>query len=126
MKKWSSKEGRKIVNTKHFNWKNEINKDELNKCASIISNNGIVVFPTETVYGIAANAFCEEAVKKIYLAKGRPTDNPLIVHIADKKQINEICIIQNEIEKKLIDVFMPRTVYVNIKEKRYNTRHCIS
>ena len=120
VKKWNSKEGRKIVSTKHFDWKNE-----LNKCARIINNNGIVVFPTETVYGIAGNAFSIEAVKKIYLAKGRPADNPLIVHIADKKQIDKICIIQNEIEKKLIDAFMPRTVYVNIKEKRYNPRYCI-
>lgn len=84
------------------------------------------MFPTETVYGIAANAFSKDAVKKIYLAKGRPADNPLIVHIANKKQIEEICIIENEIEQELIDKFMPRTIYVNIKEKRYNSRYRIS
>ena len=46
---------------------------------------GTVAFPTETVYGLGANAFDERAVKKIYAAKGRPSDNPLIVHIADVK-----------------------------------------
>ena len=126
VKKWSSKEGRKIVSTKHFDWKNEINKEELNKCADIINNNGIIVFPTETVYGIGANAFSIEAVKKIYLAKGRPADNPLIVHISNKKQIEEICIIENDIEQQLIDKFMPRTIYVNIKEEKYNSRYSIS
>ncbi len=84
------------------------------------------MFPTETVYGIGANAFSIEAVKKIYLAKGRPADNPLIVHISNKKQIEEICIIENDIEQKLIDKFMPRTIYVNIKEEKYNSRYSIS
>lgn len=112
--------------TKHFNWTKQINKNELAECANIIRNNGIIVFPTETVYGIAANAFSTEAVKNIYLAKGRPSDNPLIVHIADKAQIDEICYVENEMEQKLIDEFMPRPIYINIKEKRYNSRYCIS
>lgn len=111
------KKGITIVITKHFNWKNKINTEELKECAKIINNNGIVVFPTETVYGIAGNAFCEDAIKKIYLAKGRPTDNPLIVHIADKKQIEEICIIENEIEQKLIDKFMPGPFTLILKKK---------
>ena len=59
----------------------------LKKAANILKNNGLVAFPTETVYGLGANALKEEAVKKIYIAKGRPSDNPLIVHIADKKDI---------------------------------------
>lgn len=112
--------------TKHFNWRKKINKNELAECANIIRNSGIIVFPTETVYGIAANALNEEAVKKIYLAKGRPSDNPLIVHIADKKQINEICYIENEMEQKLINKFMPRTFYFNTKKERYNSKCCVS
>lgn len=124
-KKWNDKEGIIII-TKYFNWKDKINKEELEESSNIINNNGIIVFPTETVYGIAANALSADAVKKIYLAKGRPIDNPLIVHIADKKQINEICYVENEIEQKLIDVFMPRTFYINIKEKKYYSRYSIS
>ena len=110
----------------YFNWKDKINIEELKQCADIINNNGIIVFPTETVYGIGANAFSIEAVKKIYLAKGRPADNPLIVHISNKKQIEEICIIENDIEQKLIDKFMPRAIYINIKEEKYNSRYGIS
>lgn len=106
-----------MIATKYFNWKDKINGEELKQCADIINNNGIIVFPTETVYGIAANALSKEAVKKIYLAKGRPADNPIIVHIAHKKQIEEICIIENEIEQKLIDKFMPGPFTLILKKK---------
>ncbi len=94
-----------------------VNERELKNCAKIIINNGIIVFPTETVYGIAANALSTEAVKKIYVAKGRPVDNPLIVHIANKKQIEEICVIENEIEQKLINAFMPGPFTLILKKK---------
>ena len=65
-----------------------INRNEMDietlKCAGrIIKDGGLVAFPTETVYGLGANALSEEAVKKIFVAKGRPADNPLIVHIAE-------------------------------------------
>ena len=53
----------------------------------IIADGGLVAFPTETVYGLGANALDEEAVKNIYKAKGRPSDNPLIVHIAEREDI---------------------------------------
>ena len=56
---------------------------ELSLLGKIIKNGGLVAFPTETVYGLGANALDDEAVKKIYTAKGRPSDNPLIVHFAD-------------------------------------------
>ena len=106
-----------IINTEYFNWRNGINKDELKKCADIIKNNGIIVFPTETVYGIAANALSEEAVKKIYVAKGRPQDNPLIVHISNKEQLKDICFVENEIEQKLIDKFMPGPFTLVLRKK---------
>ena len=53
------------------------------KPAAIISKGGLVAFPTETVYGLGGDALNPESARKIYLAKGRPSDNPLIVHIAD-------------------------------------------
>ena len=58
-------------------------KNQLSEAAALIKNGGLVVMPTETVYGLAANALDPEAVKKIYEAKGRQSDNPLIVHIAN-------------------------------------------
>lgn len=103
--------------TKYFDWKEKIIQEELKQCANIIKNDGIIVFPTETVYGIAANAQSKNAVEKIYIAKGRPQDNPLIVHIADKTQINDICIVENEIQQKLIDAFMPGPFTLILKKK---------
>ncbi|MDF2686940.1 MAG: threonylcarbamoyl-AMP synthase [Clostridia bacterium] len=58
------------------------NEVDLRKVASILKNGGVVAIPTETVYGLAANALDENAVMKIFKAKGRPSDNPLIVHIS--------------------------------------------
>ena len=55
--------------------------------AKILREGGLVAFPTETVYGLGANALDIIAVKKIFEAKGRPADNPMIVHIADKKEV---------------------------------------
>ena len=57
------------------------------QAAEILKNGGLVAFPTETVYGLGADALDEKASAKIYAAKGRPSDNPLIVHIADKKDL---------------------------------------
>ncbi|MBE6824960.1 MAG: threonylcarbamoyl-AMP synthase [Ruminococcaceae bacterium] len=62
-------------------------KDDIKKAASIIKDGGVVAMPTETVYGLAADALNGECVKKIFLAKRRPMDNPLIVHISDISDI---------------------------------------
>ena len=59
--------------------------------ANIIRSGGLVAIPTETVYGLGANGLNESAVAKIFLAKGRPQDNPLILHIADAAQMDTLC-----------------------------------
>ncbi len=61
------------------------------KAAEIIKNGGLVAIPTETVYGLGANGLDENAVAKIFLAKGRPQDNPLILHVADPKDMKRFC-----------------------------------
>ena len=61
------------------------------EAAAILQNGGLVAFPTETVYGLGGDARNPEASAKIYAAKGRPSDNPLIVHIADVKDLESIC-----------------------------------
>lgn len=63
----------------------------LKEAGRIVRNGGLVVFPTETVYGLGADAFNAEAARRIYAAKGRPSDNPLIVHIADMKELDAVC-----------------------------------
>jgi L-threonylcarbamoyladenylate synthase len=70
------------IETKIFRVTKE-NTDEIKLAGRVISNGGTVVFPTETVYGLGANALDSEACAKIYAAKGRPSDNPLIIHVAD-------------------------------------------
>ena len=66
------------------------NVKDIKVCAEVIRSGGLVAFPTETVYGLGANAYDREAVKKIFIAKNRPPDNPLIVHICDFKQLENI------------------------------------
>ena len=61
--------------------------EQLDVAVELLKNGECVAFPTETVYGLGANALDEEAVKKIFLAKGRPADNPLIIHCASKAQV---------------------------------------
>lgn len=75
--------------------------EKIKKAAEIIRRGGTVVFPTETVYGLGANAFDPEAVKKIFVAKNRPMDNPLIVHIADINQLYEVA---SDIPEKILNI----------------------
>lgn len=94
-------------------------EDDINsliEASNVIKNGGIVAFPTETVYGLGANALNEEAVKKIFIAKGRPQDNPLIVHVNDKdisKYVTEV----PEIAQKVIDKFWPGPITVILFKK---------
>lgn len=100
----------------YYNWKKNINTEELEEVVNLIKRGEIIVFPTETVYGIGADCFNEKAVKKIFEAKGRPSDNPLIVHIADKQDIKKVAKISNELEQKLIDKFMPGPITIILKK----------
>ena len=70
--------------------RNQIDQVIMEEAGSILKNGGLVAFPTETVYGLGANALDEEAAKKTYAAKGRPSDNPLIVHIARLEDLGAI------------------------------------
>ncbi len=81
--------------------------DDLKKCAKILLEDGIGAFPTETVYGLGGNGLSSNAVKKIYKAKGRPSDNPLILHISNLNMLCNIAKNINENSKKLIDAFWP-------------------
>ena len=66
------------------------NPDELQQAADILAQGGLVAFPTETVYGLGANGLNEDAVRAIYRAKGRPSDNPLILHICDMEMLPQL------------------------------------
>ena len=79
----------------------------IKEAADIINNGGIVVFPTETVYGIGADALNDEAVDKIFKAKGRPQDNPLIVHIAEFDELYDLAKEVPENAKLLAEKYWP-------------------
>ncbi len=101
----------------YYDWKEKTNTEELRVVCNLIRNGEIVIFPTETVYGIGANALDASAVGKIFVAKGRPSDNPLIVHLADKRKIKDIAEDVTEVEQKLIDNFMPGPFTLILKRK---------
>ena len=81
--------------------------DDIQRAGDILRRGGLVAIPTETVYGLAANALDGEAVKKIYQAKGRPSDNPLIVHISRFSQLAPLVREVPESAQKLAAAFWP-------------------
>lgn len=81
--------------------------EEVKQAAEIIKEGGLVAFPTETVYGLGANALNAEAVGKVYAAKGRPSDNPMIVHISPKDDILKLTPRITADMQKLMDDFWP-------------------
>lgn len=96
---------------------NEEDEKIYNRAAEILKNGGLVAFPTETVYGLGANALDPEASKKIYLAKGRPSDNPLIVHISDISALYQLSDDVNENALKLAEKFWPGPLTMILKKK---------
>ncbi len=87
--------------------KDNINSDLIIDAVNIIKNSGLVAFPTETVYGLGANGFDENAAKKIFAAKGRPEDNPLILHVYSVEQVRELVEEIPDIAKKCMEEFWP-------------------
>lgn len=82
------------------------NQESIEYASRLFREGQLVGFPTETVYGLGANALNEDAVRSIFAAKGRPADNPLIVHIWNRNQLNDLCEIPPMAEK-LMDAFWP-------------------
>lgn len=93
------------------------NKGKLKEAADCINNGDLVLFPTETVYGIGANGLDASAIEKIFVAKGRKQDNPLILHVSNMEMINIIAKDINPIEKILIDNFFPGPFTIILKKR---------
>ncbi|MEM2024892.1 MAG: L-threonylcarbamoyladenylate synthase [Desulfurococcaceae archaeon] len=79
----------------------------LRKAAEVLRSGGLVAFPTETVYGLGGAVFLEDSIKKIFLAKQRPLDNPLIIHVCDESTLSRVAVNVPEKAYKLINVFWP-------------------
>ena len=82
-------------------------EEAIEQSAAIIRSGGLVAFPTETVYGLGADAMSEAAVRKIFEAKGRPADNPLIVHVSDRSMVDLVASRVSEKAERVIAEFWP-------------------
>ncbi len=85
----------------------QLNKEIIEKAGEILKNGGLVAFPTETVYGLGADALNEKAAEKIYAAKGRPSDNPLIIHITNMDDLEEVTDVIPEVAFKVAEKYWP-------------------
>lgn len=91
--------------------------------SELILQNELVAFPTETVYGLGANAFESEAVKKIFIAKGRPSDNPLIVHVASLGQVPSVVSFIPRQAERLMEEFFPGPLTIVLPKNKKISPH---
>ena len=103
---------------KYIDLKNTNNFENLEFAGNIIKSGGLVLFPTETVYGLGANGLNENAVKKIFIAKGRKSDNPLILHISSMDMLSEIATNISDLEYKLMNTFWPGPFTIILNRKK--------
>lgn len=99
-----------------ININEDLLEEQLRIPAALLSKGENVAFPTETVYGLGGNAMDERAISGIYEAKGRPSDNPLIVHISDKSMLNQLAVDIQPYAYELMDAFWPGPLTVVLKK----------
>ena len=102
---------------KYLDLKEDNDYTKIKEASEVIKDGGLVLFPTETVYGIGANGLNEEAVKNIFIAKGRKQDNPLILHISNMEMLNKIAKNITELEYKLMEEFWPGPFTIILERK---------
>lgn len=105
------------MKSKYIDLKNNNDYSKIKPAAESIKQGKLILFPTETVYGIGANALDENAVKEIFVAKGRAQDNPLIVHISNIEMVNKLAKNIGEIEQKLMKTFWPGPLTIVLEKK---------
>ena len=92
-------------------------RDILHESGEILRSGGLVAFPTETVYGLGANGLDGEACAGIYAAKGRPSDNPLILHVANRSMVEQIAVVIPPLAEKLMAAFCPGPITLIMQRK---------
>lgn len=90
-----------------YNWKQGIDEEELEECVNVIKNGGIIIFPTDTVYGIGCNVWNEEAIKKIFAIKNRNYHKPINVLCSGMQEIQKLVLELKPKEKEIINTYMP-------------------
>ena len=102
---------------KYLDVQTNYQKELLQEAANCIKDGKLVLFPTETVYGIGADGLNEEAVKNIFIAKGRASDNPLILHVSSLEMIEKIAKDISPLEYELINNFFPGPLTIVLNRK---------
>ena len=102
---------------KKYNWIDKISEEELNDVCKTLKEGGVVIFPTETVYGIAACALNKNGVDKLYKAKRRPREKAINIMVSKKQEIERYAYIKNEVERQIIDKFMPGELTIILDKK---------
>lgn len=105
------------MNTEYLSVKDTAGEAELRRAADIIRAGGLVAIPTETVYGLGASALIDEAVARIFEVKGRPQDNPLIIHVHGAEALEKWCSEVPEEAYKLAEKFWPGPLTMVLKKK---------
>lgn len=107
--------------TKYWNVDNIVDGLEdypqVHEAADMLRQNELIAFPTETVYGLGGNGLVDDTVEKIYTAKGRPSDNPLILHIADRAQLDELVAEVTPMAEALMEAFWPGPLTIVFQKK---------
>ena len=94
----------------------QVNQTDIDRAGEMIRRGGLVAFPTETVYGLGADATNEAAVRSVYAAKGRPSDNPMIVHIADMEQLDELVTEVPSVARAMMEIYWPGPITFVLKK----------
>ncbi len=108
------------MRTEYISWTEEdgFREEELQRAAEILRRGGLVAFPTETVYGLGGNGLLSQAASKIYAAKGRPSDNPLILHISQRSELPPLVQSVSDAAEALMDAFWPGPMTLIFKKSR--------
>lgn len=100
-----------------YDWKKEIKQKELDECINIIKKGGIIIFPTDTVYGIGCSAFCEDSIKKIFKIKNRNYNKPINVLCSSIEDVKKLALKLNTKQEKIINKYMPGACTLIVKKK---------
>lgn len=104
------------MKAKYFNWKNKIDEEELKRVVNILDNDGVIIFPTDTIYGIGCNCFSTKAIKKIFSYKKRPNNKPINVLTDNYEKILSVVKEIKPKENELINKYMPGALTIILKK----------
>lgn len=102
---------------KYYDWKYKIDIEEFTDVINTLKNNGVVIFPTETVYGIGGNALSCEVIDRVYEIKERPREKAINILVKDINDIEKYTLITSELERKIINKYMPGAITIILKKK---------